>query len=86
MAHFSTKSDFPQAEELVFRATGLPIGSGAIESACKNVIQERSKCAYAVHTVGLRNLLAVRTTIINGRFNELWDNHIRREEQLKEAA
>jgi len=62
-----------------YRKAGWPIGSGAVESACRHVVQERCKCSgMRWSTRGLQNLLAVRTTILNNGFNELWTAHARR--------
>ena len=59
-----------------YRAAGWPIGSGAVESACRHVVQERCKCSgMRWSTRGIRKILAVRTTILNDRFNELWAAH-----------
>jgi len=60
-----------------FRKAGWPIGSGAVESACRHVVQERCKCSgMRWSPEGLRNVLAVRTAILNNRFDELWANHV----------
>jgi hypothetical protein len=69
-----------------YRAAGWPIGSGAVESFCRHGIQERCKCSgMRWSPQGIRNILAVRTTILNARFNELWSAHASRA-ALKEAV
>jgi hypothetical protein len=61
-----------------FREAGLPIGSGPAESACRHVVQERCKCSgMRWSPEGLRNVLAVRTAILDDRFDELWASHAR---------
>ena len=70
----------------LYRSMGLPIGSGAVESACRHVVQERCKCSgMRWSPEGLRNLLGVKTAIINRRFDDLWRTHTRRAER-KTAA
>ncbi|MFH0965420.1 MAG: hypothetical protein V2A58_15580 [Planctomycetota bacterium] len=62
-----------------FRAAGWPVGSGPVESACRYVVQERCKCSgMRWSSKGLRNVLAVRTTILNQRFDDLWAAHLAR--------
>lgn len=59
-----------------YRAPGWPTGSGALESACRHVVQERCKCTgMRWATKWIQNIMAVRTTILNARFNELWAAH-----------
>jgi hypothetical protein len=59
-----------------FRRAGWPIGSGPAESACRHVVQERCKCSgMRWSPEGLRNVLAVRTAILNGQFDALWASH-----------
>lgn len=70
-----------------YREKGLPIGSGAVESAARHVVQERCKCSgMRWSPAGLRNVLAVRTTILNGRFDELWAVWASRQAAPKDAA
>lgn len=59
-----------------YRAAGWPIGSGAVESACRHVVQERCKCSgMRWSTRGIQRIMSVRTTIIGDRFDELWAAH-----------
>jgi len=61
-----------------FREAGWPIGSGPAESSCRHVVQERCKCSgMRWSPEGLRNVLAVRTAILNDRFDSLWASHAR---------
>jgi hypothetical protein len=69
-----------------YRKAGWPIGSGAVESACRHVVQERCKGAgMRWSSKGVRNVLAVRTAILNDRFNEVWASHVSRS-PFREAA
>ena len=54
-------------------AAGLPIGSGAIESAHRYVLQNRLKRAGAWWTLdNLRNMLALRVLRANREWDEYW--------------
>ena len=55
-------------------AVGLPIGSGAIESAHRYVIQNRLKRAGAWWTLdNLHNMLALRVLRANREWDEYWN-------------
>lgn len=56
-----------------FRRLGFPIGSGAVESSHKQVVQSRMKQAgmrWAEHHVD--SMLALRNLVCNGRWSEGW--------------
>ena len=57
----------------VYRAKGYFIGSGVVEAACKTVVGQRFK-GSGMHwsQKGMKNLLAVRTTILSNRYKEFW--------------
>ena len=61
--------DYPRAIE-----NGLPIGSGAIESAHRHVIQERMKISGAWWKVdNAEKMLALRTLRANGNWDKYWE-------------
>ena len=52
---------------------GLVVGSGAVEGACKHVIQSRFKRAgMRWKSPGFLNVLAVRIARLNGTFQAFW--------------
>jgi hypothetical protein len=56
-----------------FRQMGLPIGTGAVEGACKHVVQSRFKRAGMRWSPdGLERMLALRLTRLNNRWEQLW--------------
>ena len=56
-----------------FRQAGHPIGSGAVESACKVVVQERMKQAgMRWSRSGAQAMLALRSVLLSGRWQEVW--------------
>lgn len=56
-----------------YKALGLPIGSGMVESACKWLIQQRFKCVGMRWSEdGFNHLLHLRLAWVNGRFNDLF--------------
>jgi hypothetical protein len=56
-----------------FKALGLPIGSGMVESACKWLIQQRFKgVGMRWSEEGFDSLLHLRLAWVNGRFDELF--------------
>lgn len=58
-----------------YKALGLPIGSGMVESACKWLIQQRFKCVgMRWSEAGFDNLLHLRLAWVNGRFDTLFSN------------
>jgi len=58
----------------VFRARGYDIGSGAVEGACKNVVGKRLKQSGMKWShQGSAAILALRTTWLNGQWQQLWE-------------
>lgn len=57
-----------------YRAQGLPIGSGVVESACKHVVASRMKHAgMRWDEPGAENILALRCHYLNDRWDSLWE-------------
>jgi hypothetical protein len=57
----------------LFKRWHLPIGTGAVEGACKFVVQSRFKlpgCRWSHE--GLTKMLALKQLRLNGQWNELW--------------
>jgi hypothetical protein len=56
-----------------YRARGLPIGSGVVESSCKHVVADRMKrTGMRWDEDGAESLLALRCLDLNGRWDSLW--------------
>ena len=65
-----------------YLAAGYPIASGVIEGACRYVVKDRMKRAGMRWTVeGAQAMLDLRTTFINGQWEEFHNYRIRRERQ-----
>jgi hypothetical protein len=57
-----------------FRERGLPIGSGTVESACKNVVGARCKrSGMRWSREGVQKVLNLRCELLSGRWDEAWD-------------
>ena len=57
----------------VFRAQGMHVGSGIAEAACKTVVSTRAKRSGMRWTPqGLDAILALRTAVLNGSFDQRW--------------
>jgi hypothetical protein len=57
-----------------FKALGLPIGSGFVESACKWLIQQRFKCVGMRWSEnGFNSLLHLRLLWVNEGLDKLFD-------------
>lgn len=58
-----------------YRAKGYHIGSGVVESACKNVVQMRHKRpGMRWSPEGSQKVLNLRTYALNGEWDEFWSN------------
>ena len=73
-----------------FLAAGYPIGSGAVESANKLVVEARLK-GSGMHwaPVNVNPMLALRTIVCSGRWDEAWPQicqHLRADAQARRAA
>jgi len=56
-----------------FRASGYPIGSGTVESACKRVIAARVRESGMIWThQGAQAILALRAELLSHRWDEAW--------------
>ncbi len=56
-----------------YRAQGLPIGSGVVESGCKHVVADRLKrTGMRWDEPGAENILALRCHDLNGRWDSAW--------------
>ena len=56
-----------------FRAMGLPVGSGMVESACGTLVGERLKCGGMRWSVaGANDVLALRACVRNDRYDAFW--------------
>jgi hypothetical protein len=61
---------------------GLPIASGAIEGACKNLVKsrmERSGMRWTIETG--EAVLRLRAIYLSGDFDEYWQFHVRQEQK-----
>jgi hypothetical protein len=71
LAYLSAR--WEQAQYAVFRAQGLPIGSGCVESGHSVVMQARLKgrgmCWAPAH---VNPLVALRCALVNGRWADRW--------------
>ena len=57
----------------IFRAKGYDIGSGAVESACKNVVGKRLKQSGMIWSrLGSSSVLALRVCWLNDEWEQLW--------------
>lgn len=74
LGYFQTNAarmDYPR-----FLAQHVPIGSGAIESACKTLIEERAKGAGMRWTqAGAHAVLSLRAVQRSGRWRAFWKGH-----------
>lgn len=69
--YLDTHRDHIQYEH--FKALGLPLGSGMVESACKWLIQQRFKgVGMRWGEEGFNHLLHLRLAWVNGRFDQLF--------------
>jgi hypothetical protein len=67
-----------------YRAKGYHIGSGVVESACKNVVQMRQKRPGMRWSAGgSQKVLNLRTYALNGKWDEFWRN---RREKARSGA
>jgi hypothetical protein len=70
----AARMDYPQ-----FIARQFPIGSGAIESTCKTLVEERAKGAGMRWTqAGAQAVLSLRAVQRSGRWRAFWKKHPQR--------
>jgi len=61
-----------------FRESGAPVGSGTVESACKNVVGSRMKRGGMRWKVErAEGVLALRCALLSGKWKEAWDKQRR---------
>ena len=60
-----------------FRQKGLPIGSGVVEAACKNLIGARMKKSGMRWTIdGGQTVLTLRSLILSNRWETFWQHFL----------
>lgn len=65
-----------------YLALGLPIASGAVEGACKNLVKDRmERSGMRWQLRGAEAILRMRATKLSGDLDEYWPFHIAREQQ-----
>jgi hypothetical protein len=65
----------------VYLAKGLPIASGAVEGACKNLVKDRMERSGMRWTEdGAEAMLKLRATYLSADFDEYWPFHVRQEQ------
>ena len=70
-----------------FRARGLPIGSGPVEAACKNLVAARLKrSGMRWSRRGGQEVLNLRAPLLSGRWANLWEAYLRERKILASAA
>lgn len=65
-----------------YLAKGLPIASGCVEGACKNLVKdrmERSGMRWSLRTA--EAMLRMRAVYLSGDLDEYWDFHVAREQE-----
>jgi hypothetical protein len=61
---------------------GLPIASGSVEGACKNLIKDRMERSGMRWTPTMAEaMLRLRATYLSGDFEEYWDYHVQQDQQ-----
>src|SRR6267154_1255447 len=61
----------------LYRAKGLPLGSGVVESSCKHLVGKRLKgCGMRWDEAGAEALLALRCYDFNGRWDHSWAKNV----------
>lgn len=65
-----------------YLAKGLPIASGCVEGACKNLIKDRmERSGMRWSEEGAEAMVRVRAVYLSGDFDEHWDYHVGMEQQ-----
>jgi len=68
-------------------AAGYPIGSGAVESACRHLVKERMEGSGMRWTVGgAESVLHLRAVYLNGDWDAFWAFHRHREAERRFAG
>jgi hypothetical protein len=59
-----------------YRAAGYPLGSGMVESGCKQVVGQRAKGAgMRWSAAGVQGVLTLRAALLSGAWEEAWAAH-----------
>ncbi len=67
-----------------YLAAGYPIGSGAVEGACRHLVKDRMEGAGMRWTVGgAAAVLKLRAVYLNGDWDAFWHFHMHREAQRR---
>ena len=65
-----------------YLAAGLPIASGAVEGACRNLIKDRMERSGMRWTIeGAEAMVRLRAAYLSGDFEEYWTFHVRMDQQ-----
>jgi hypothetical protein len=65
-------------------AAGYPIGSGAVESACRHLVKDRMEGSGMRWTVaGAQAVLKTRAVHLNGDWTPFWEFHMKQERQRR---
>ena len=61
---------------------GLPIASGSVEGACKNLIKDRMERSGMRWTSKMAEaMVKMRAIYLSGDFEEYWDYHVSRDQE-----
>jgi hypothetical protein len=63
-----------------YLAQVLPIASGSVEGACKNLIKDRMDRSGMRWTQSMAEAVKLRALYLSGEFNSYWDFHIREDQ------
>ena len=66
------QDNYRRMQYLETREEGFPIGSGMVESACKQFRARLAGAGMRWSRVGLERLLPIRAAIMSQRFDEVW--------------
>jgi len=70
-----------------YLALGYPIGTGAVEGACKNLVKERMEGTGMRWTVaGAEAVLQLRSVYLSHYWNEFWDYYTSSQKSMKKVA
>jgi hypothetical protein len=67
------KNNQRRMQYLELREDGFPIGSGMVESGCKQVRARFAGAGMRWTRPGAENLLPIRTALLSDRFDEMWN-------------
>jgi len=67
-----------------YLAAGYPVGSGAVEGACRHLVKDRMEGAGMRWTIaGAQAVLKLRAVYLNGDWDAFWHFHMHREAQRR---